>query len=121
MQKLTMNPHLFAMVRNEAPLKSSSRHNLTGLLLWISLLLLPKLAQANSLQGCVSSAPNSLLLLNEGDRQTYDLVGDTAAVKVGERVKVSGKKKKDTSGKRYFLVGKLSKNYGACKVSPAAP
>ena len=41
------------------------------------------------------------------------------AVKVGERVKVSGKKKKDTSGKRYFLVGKLSKSYGACKVSAA--
>ena len=116
-----MNPHLFAMVRNEAHLKSSARHKLTGLLLCTSLLLLPKFAQAHSLQGCVSSAPNSLLLLNEGDRQAYDLIGDTATIKVGERVKVSGKKKKDTSGKRYFLVGKLSKNYGACKVSPAAP
>ncbi len=102
-------------------MKSSSRHELTGLLLCISLLLLPKLASADSLNGCVSSAPNSLLLLNEGDRQTYDLVGDTAAVKAGQRVKVSGKKKKDTSGKRYFLVGKLSKDYGVCKVSPAAP
>jgi hypothetical protein len=109
------------MVRNEAPLKSSSLHRLPGLLLCISLLLLPKLARAHSLQGCVSSAPNSLLLLNEGDRQTYDLVGDTTPVKAGQRVKVSGKKKKDTSGKRYFLVGKLSKNYGACKVSPTAP
>ena len=119
MQKLTMNPHLFTMVMNEAPLKSSSRHKPTGLLLCISLLLLPKLAQADNLQGCVSSAPNSLLLLNEGDQQTYDLVGDTTPVKAGQRVKVSGKKKKDTSGKRYFLVEKLSKAYGACKVSPA--
>jgi len=106
-------------VRNEAPLKSSSRHKLTGVLLCISLLLLPKLARAHSLQGCVSSAPNSLILLNEGDRQAYDLIGDTTIIKVGERVKLSGKRKKDTSGKRYFLVEKLSKAYGACKVSPA--
>lgn len=119
MRKLTMNPLSSQWSGNEAPLKSSSRHKLTGLLLCISLLLLPKLAQAANLQGCVSSAPNSLVLLNEGDRQTYDLVGDTSPVKAGQRVKVSGKKKKDTSGKRYFLVEKLSKAYGACKVSPA--
>jgi len=100
-------------------LKSSSRHKLTGPLLCLSLLLLPKLAKADSLHGCVSSAQNSLFLLNEGDRQTYDLVGDTTPVKAGQRVKVSGKKRKDTSGKRYFLVEKLSKAYGVCKVSPA--
>ena len=100
-------------------MKSSPQHKL-GLLLCIPLLL-SKLAQAETLHGCVSSAPNSIILLNEGDRQTYDLIGDTAAIKVGERIKVSGKKKKDTAGKRYFLVGKLSKNYGACKGSPTAP
>lgn len=100
-------------------MKLSSRHKLTSLLLCISLLLFAKLAQAETLHGCVSSAPNSILLLNEGDHQNYDLIGDTAAIKVGDRIKISGKKKKDTSGKRYFLVGKLSKNYGACKVSPA--
>ncbi|HEX3967356.1 MAG TPA: hypothetical protein VHW70_05275 [Edaphobacter sp.] len=102
-------------------MESSLPHSLTALLLSASLLLFPKPAQAETLHGCVSSAPNSIILRNEGDRQNYDLVGDTAAIKVGERVKVSGKKKKDTSGKRYFLVGKLSKNYGACKVSPTAP
>ena len=97
------------------------RHTLTALLLCTSLLLLPKPAHADTLHGCVSSAPNSLLLLNEGDQQPYDLLGDTAAVKAGERVKVSGKKKKDTSGKRYFLVEKVSKSYGVCKVLPATP
>jgi hypothetical protein len=116
-----MNPLSSRWSGNEARLKSSSRHKLTGLLLCVSLLLLPKLAEAHSLQGCVSSAPNSLLLLNEGDRQTYDLLGDTTPVKAGQRVKVSGKKKKDTSGKLYFFVEKLSKAYGACKVSQETP
>jgi hypothetical protein len=102
-------------------LKSSLRHKLTALLLCLSPLLLPKPAQADTLHGCVTSGPNSIILLNDGDRQTYDLIGDTAAIKIGVRVKVSGKKKKDTSGKRYFLVGKLAKNYGACTVSPATP
>ena len=102
-------------------MESSLRYTLTALLLCTSLLLLPKPAHADTLHGCVSSAPNSLHLLNEGDQQPYDLLGDTAAVKVGERVKVSGKKKKDTSGKRYFLVEKVSKTYGACKVSLTTP
>jgi hypothetical protein len=77
--------------------------------------------QPPSISGCAASSTDGLTLQNEGDQQTYDLIGDTAAVKVGERIKVSGKKKKDTSGKRYFLVEKVSKNYGACKVSPATP
>jgi hypothetical protein len=119
MQKLTMDRLSSKWSGIEVPLKSSSRHKPSALLLCIPLLLSPKLAQADSLHGCVSSAPNSIILLNEGDRRTYDLLGETAAIKIGERVKVSGKKKKDTSGKRYFFVGKLSKNYGACKVSPA--
>jgi hypothetical protein len=121
MQKLTLNPLASRWPKNEDPLKTCSPQKLVGLFLFVSLLLLPKLAQADSLQGCVSSAPNSLLLFNEGDRQTYDLIGETNPVKAGQRVKVSGKKKKDTSGKRYFLVEKLSKTYGACKVGPATP
>jgi hypothetical protein len=102
-------------------LKSSSRHKLTYPLLCVSLLCLPTLAPAESLHGCVSSAPNSIVLLNEGDHLAYDLIGDTTTVKIGSLVKVSGKKKKDIAGKRYFLVQKLSKSYGACKVAPATP
>jgi hypothetical protein len=103
------------------PLKSSSRHKITALLFGLFLLLPARFAPTEALHGCVSSAPNSLVLLSEGDRQNYDLLGDTTTVKPGDRVKVSGKKKKDTSGKRYFLVKNVAKYYGACKVSPATP
>ena len=78
--------------------------------------------QPPSIKGCVVTNPNGLTLQNEGDQQTYTLTGDTAAIKSGDILKLSGKKeKKDSSGKRNFLVKKVARNYGACKVQPAAP
>jgi hypothetical protein len=76
-----------------------------------------------SISGCATSSPDGFSLQNERDQQTYTLIGDTSEIKAGDRVKVSGKKKrkKDPSGKRDFLVEKLKKDYGACKVSPATP
>jgi hypothetical protein len=78
--------------------------------------------QSPSISGCAASRADGLTLRNEGDQQTYSLIGDTAGIKAGDRIKVSGKKKKkDPSGKHDFLVEKLKKDYGACKVSPATP
>jgi hypothetical protein len=77
--------------------------------------------QPPSISGCAASGPDGLTLRNEGDQQTYTLIGDTAGVKPGDRIKVSGKKKKDPSGRHDFLVEKLKKDYGACKLSPATP
>jgi hypothetical protein len=78
--------------------------------------------QPPSINGCTTSSADGLILQNEGDQQTYSLIGDTAGIKAGDRVKVSGKKKKkDPSGKREFLVEKVSKDYGSCKVVPATP
>jgi hypothetical protein len=43
-----------------------------------------------------------------------------ASVKPGDRVRVSGKKKA-SGGVQPFLVEKVSKLLGACKVQPATP
>lgn len=72
--------------------------------------------QPPSISGCAASSADGLTLQNQGDQQTYSLIGDTAGIKAGERIRVSGKKKKDPSGKHEFLVEKLKKDYGACKV-----
>jgi hypothetical protein len=75
-----------------------------------------------SIAGCVALGPDGLGLKNESDQQTFSLIGDTAGIKAGNRVKVSGKKKKkDSTGKRDFIVDKLSKDYGTCKVASATP
>ncbi len=77
--------------------------------------------QPPSITGCAGSGANGLSLKNEGDQRTYLLIGDLANVKTGERIRVSGKKKKDAAGNPEFLVEKLSKDFGACMVLPATP
>ena len=75
-----------------------------------------------SLTGCATTGSGGLSLLNEGDQQTYTLIGDTLTIKPGDRIRVSGKKKKkEVTGTRDFLVEKVSKDYGPCKLQPATP
>ena len=74
-----------------------------------------------SITGCAVSNQNGLELRNEKDRQTYVLMGDTADIKVGDRVRLKGKKKKDSSAEPKFLVERVAKNYGSCGAAPATP
>jgi hypothetical protein len=71
----------------------------------------------HSLTGCAVSGANGLQLQSEGDQQSYALMGDVAGIKSGDRVRVSGKKGKSHAGApRPFLVEKVGKDYGVCKV-----
>lgn len=70
----------------------------------------------HNLTGCAGSGAAGLQLQNEGDKQTYDLLGDVNAIKTGDRVRVSGKKKKVAGSSRTFLVERLPKDLGPCKV-----
>jgi hypothetical protein len=74
-----------------------------------------------SLKGCASSGPGGLQLFNEGDQQTYALAGDVNGIKTGNRVRISGKKKKPAGGGREFVATKLSKDYGPCKIQLSTP
>lgn len=75
-----------------------------------------------SLTGCAVSGGSGLELQNQGDQQTYALTGEVAAIKPGERIRVSGKKQKNSaSATQQFLVEKLAKDYGSCTSAPAAP
>ncbi|MGA2050180.1 MAG: hypothetical protein ABSG96_20970 [Terracidiphilus sp.] len=76
----------------------------------------------SSLTGCAASGANGLELMNKGDQQTYALVGAVAAIKPGDRIRVSGKRVKKPSGPSpQFLVEHISKDYGACPANTAAP
>jgi hypothetical protein len=72
--------------------------------------------------GCVVSGPQGLEL-QTSDSKSYALEGDTANLKVGDRVKVHGskvKKAKDAAGPDVFKVQQLNKDYGACQVERAS-
>jgi hypothetical protein len=73
-----------------------------------------------SIQGCVSSDENGLVLRSEKDKKTYTLAGDSGTLKSGQRVALRGKKTKDSSGKLIFQVQKLAKDFGACVGPPSA-
>jgi hypothetical protein len=70
------------------------------------------LRSRHSVVGCVGESANGTTLLS--DRTTYTL--DTGAVnlKVGDRVKLRGKKIKSGSGQPSFAVKRLVKDYGSC-------
>jgi hypothetical protein len=70
----------------------------------------------HTLKGCVSSDTSGLRMENAGDKRSYTLTGDTAGIKAGERVKLSGKKMKGDKDHPQFAVSKLAKDYGACKL-----
>jgi hypothetical protein len=68
-----------------------------------------------SIQGCIATEESGLTLTNEKDKKTYALEGDSAGLKPGQQVALSGKKTKDSTGKLTFQVQKLAKDYGECK------
>lgn len=71
--------------------------------------------------GCTRSGPDGLLLTSESDQRTYVVMGQVAAIKPGERVRLAGKTSKAKAPvTRQFLVEKVSKHFGPCEVASSA-
>ena len=72
-------------------------------------------SQHHSLQGCLFTAPGGLEL-HTSDAKVYALEGESASLKVGDRVKLHGSKLKEKNSTRgqVFVVEKLTKDYGTC-------
>jgi len=76
----------------------------------------------HSLTGCAATTPDGLQLVTDGGNQTFALNGDVAGIKAGDRVRVSGKKDKKAGGAAQpFVVSKLSRDFGPCRVLHSAP
>lgn len=70
------------------------------------------LRSRHSLIGCVGESAKGTTLTS--DKATYTLDTGDVNLKVGDRVKLRGKKAKSGSGHPSFAVKKLVKDYGAC-------
>jgi hypothetical protein len=74
----------------------------------------------HSLTGCAGSGPDGPELISENDQQVYELAGEVASIKSGERIRVSGKKERKSAGAHsQFLVEKLNRDFGPCKAQRA--
>jgi len=76
----------------------------------------------HTVKGCVTGGPNGLQVRNESDMETYTLTGASASTRVGDRVRLHGskdKKPKDSTADRTFVVEKMTRDYGPCKLAVA--
>ncbi len=68
-----------------------------------------------SIQGCAMNGPNGLEIRTNNGADAYQLSGATAAVKLGDRLRLKGKKKSARdSDVPMFVVSSVAKDYGAC-------
>lgn len=70
------------------------------------------LRSRHTVVGCVGESAKGTTLT--GNKATYTLDAGDVNLRVGERVKLRGKKMKSDSGERTFAVKKLVKDYGSC-------
>jgi hypothetical protein len=77
----------------------------------------------HTVQGCIFSDADGLKL-RTSDAKIYSVKGETADIKVGDKLKLHGSKEKKIKGApavdQVFLVEKLNKDYGPCAANPAA-
>lgn len=73
-------------------------------------------SRKRALTGCVVSAAGGLSVTDEADKRTYMLSGNTAAITVGDRVKLQGKKIKSKSPDKTltWVTTNLAKDFGVC-------
>lgn len=77
----------------------------------------------HNIRGCVSSGSNGLELQTQDGSKTYALTGATSDIKTGDQVRLHGnklKRPKHSTGTQTFEVTQVSKDYGPCKLAPAA-
>jgi hypothetical protein len=76
---------------------------------------------SDSLTGCAVVTPDGLRMQSEGDQQTYSLVGQLTGINSGDRVRVSGMKvKPEPDSPLVFIVEKVVKDFGSCKIAVTA-
>jgi CDP-diglyceride synthetase len=74
-------------------------------------------SKKRTITGCVNSDVNGMTVIDEKDKQTYALSGDTTGIKPGDRMRLQGKKVKSTGAHQplEWETSKVAKNLGACQ------
>lgn len=82
----------------------------------VAIVIIHHAAKSRTITGCVTAAPNGLVVTNEKDKRAYALSGNTARVKPGERMRLQGHKIDSSAGTPLgWEVSQIQKDYGACQ------
>jgi hypothetical protein len=83
----------------------------------VATVLIIHYSKKRTLTGCINSAENGMIVMDEKDKQTYALSGDIAGIKPGERMKLRGKKLKAKNHDKTMMweVREVSRDFGVCQ------
>jgi hypothetical protein len=83
----------------------------------IAVVVVHESRKKRTVTGCVASGANGMSVTDEKDKRIYALSGNTADIKVGDRVTLQGKnaKSKDAKAPLAWDVNKETKDFGACQ------
>lgn len=82
----------------------------------VTVVLIHQASSNRTVTGCVTSAPNGMLVTSEKDKRVYTLFGENAALKPGERMTLHLKKiKTKGSSTLTWETKKVSKDFGVCQ------
>jgi hypothetical protein len=87
----------------------------TAVVVVVILLVIHYKHKKSSVTGCVISGANGMSLKDEKDRRTYALSGDTAAIKLGDRMTLEGQRRKESGAKFIFESKTVSRDFGPCR------
>jgi hypothetical protein len=74
-------------------------------------------SQSKTITGCVASKESGMSIIDEKDKKTYTLSGNTGDIKPGDRMKLQGKKVKLTGPQKTagWEATKVAEDYGVCQ------
>jgi hypothetical protein len=82
----------------------------------VTVVLINQASSNRTVTGCISSAPNGMLVTSEKDKKVYALTGDMTGVKLGDRMTLHLKKiKTKGSNTLTWETKKVSKDFGVCQ------
>ena len=83
----------------------------------VTIVVIYQVSKKKTVTGCVASKDNALSVKDEKNEHTYVLSGNTADIKVGERVALLGKKARSTAADKTLMweVKKEKSDLGVCQ------
>jgi hypothetical protein len=83
----------------------------------IAVVVVRESRKKRTVTGCVTSGANGMSVTDEKDKRIYSLSGNTADIKLGDRVTLQGKKAKpkDANAPLTWEVNKETRDFGVCQ------